>query len=80
MGTGFWLERDPDGVLSAEFAFVRADRSVDTDHFYPGPPDRAVEVISWSNPAVAIAEKTARWLAAGVRAVVVVDSEARIFE
>jgi Uma2 family endonuclease len=75
MGTGFWLERDPDSVLGAEFAFIRTDRYVDTDHFYPGPPDLAVEVISRSNPAGAIAEKTTRWLAAGARAVIIVHCQ-----
>lgn len=70
---GFRLERQPDTVLAADVAFVRAERFVDTAKFFEGPPDLAVEVISPSDTFTDVEEKTRRWLSAGTRVVVVVN-------
>ena len=76
-GTGFILARNPDTVLAPDASFVRSDRDVDTDGYYPGPPDLAVEVISPNDRFTDVEEKTAEWLRAGVRAAIVVDPRRR---
>lgn len=74
-GAGFWLERDPDTVLGADFAFVRKEREIRTHHFYPGRPDLVVEVISSFNDTDAeLADKVAEWLRARTPAVIVADT------
>lgn len=68
-GTGFRIARDPDTVLAPDVAFVRADRVPDDvggQAFPDLAPDLVVEVTSPSDRAGAMAEKVARWLAAGV--------------
>jgi Uma2 family endonuclease len=72
---GFWIERDPDTVRITDLAFIRRERVVSTDHFFPGPPDVAFEIRDWGNTAVE--EKAAVWLQAGTEAVVIVDAEAQ---
>ena len=70
--TGFVIEHDPDTVRCPKVSFVRADRLhliVDDEKFLPFAPDLAVEVASPSDRPGEIAEKTARWLAAGTRMV-----------
>jgi Uma2 family endonuclease len=70
---GFWIERDPDTVRITDLAFIRRERVVSTDHFFPGPPDVAFEVRDWGNTAVE--KKAAVWLQAGTEAIVIVDAE-----
>lgn len=71
---GFWIERDPDTVRATDVAFIRPERIVHTEHFYPGAPDLAFEILDWGNEE---AEDRAReWLRFGTSAVVVVDAEA----
>jgi Uma2 family endonuclease len=70
---GFWISHRPDTVRAPDAAFVRAERVLDTDGFFDGPPDAAFEVISPSDRYSEVEEKTADWLGAGVRAVVVID-------
>ena len=73
-GTGFELA--PDHVRAPDAAFVRAERAdaaQDSDGFFPGPPDLAVEVISPDDLYMDVEEKIADWLAAGTLAVVVVN-------
>jgi hypothetical protein len=36
---GFWTDRDPDTVRTTDVGFIRRERVVDTDHFFPGAPD-----------------------------------------
>src|SRR5215212_7153667 len=43
---GYVLARDPDTVRSPDASFVRAERMIATDKFFPGAPDLAVEVVS----------------------------------
>jgi Uma2 family endonuclease len=74
--TGFWLERDPDTVRAPDFAFIAKDRlpiARPTEAYWPGPPDLAVEVLSPNDRMGEVNEKIDAWLAAGCRAVWVVD-------
>lgn len=78
--TGFKLESDPDHVLAPDAAYVALDRAapaIETQGFFPGPPDLAVEVTSPSDTYSEVEEKVADWLDAGTRAVVVVDPRRR---
>lgn len=73
--TGFLLARDPDTVRAPDVAFVTRERVEavgETDGYFPGAPDLAVEVVSPSDPYQAVVEKVKTWLAAGTRTVVVV--------
>ena len=74
--TGFILARDPDTVRAPDAAFVRAERVAPgglPETYWPGPPDLAVEVLSPNDRDAAVAAKARDWLAAGTRAVVVLD-------
>ena len=67
-------------VRVPDAAFVRkerADAERDTDGFFPGPPDLAVEIISPSDRYTAVAEKVADWLSAGTLAVITVNPRNR---
>lgn len=75
--TGFVLGRGPDTVRAPDVAFVRAERVVTADGFYPAAPDLAVEVLSPSDSFGEVQEKTREWLQAGTRAVVLVDPAKR---
>jgi len=70
---GYWITRHPDTVLVPDIGFIRRDRAVITDHFFDGPPDVAIEVISPSDTYTEVEEKTQDWLRAGTRAVIVVN-------
>jgi Uma2 family endonuclease len=71
---GFWVEHDPDTVRATDVAFIRPERIVRTDHFYPGAPDVAFEILDWGNEEAE--KRAAEWLRVGTAAVVVVDAEA----
>ena len=65
---GFVLARDPDTVVAPDVAFTRAEclpPRREWRHFLP-PPDLAVEVVSPSDRGTNVADKVARYLAAGV--------------
>jgi Uma2 family endonuclease len=73
--TGFVIETDPDTVRAPDVAFVRKDR-VDgelPDQFFPGAPDIAIEVLSPSDSASSVQEKSEDWLNAGCHEVWLVD-------
>ena len=79
--TGFVLRRDPDTVRAPDTAFVALDRAplaASTEGYFPGAPDLAVEVVSPSDSFQEVQEKVLEWLAAGTRAVVVVDPKRRL--
>jgi Uma2 family endonuclease len=76
--TGFVLARNPDTVLQPDVGYVRRERAVETDEFFPGPPDVAVEVISPSDRYTEVDEKKDRYLQAGTLAVIVVDPRRNI--
>ena len=76
--TGFELASDH--VRAPDAAFVRAERAdaaQDADGFFPGPPDLAVEVISFDDLYMDVVEKIEDWLAAGTLAVVVANPRNR---
>jgi len=76
--TGFLLARNPDTVRAPDVAFVRTGRPrAPARGYYPGAPDLAVEVLSPEDRRAAVRAKVADWLAAGARAVWVVDPGAR---
>src|SRR5437870_3923435 len=69
--TGFVLRRNPDTVRAPDVAFVASPRSADeTEGFFPGPPDLAVEVVSPSDSYGDVEETVFEWLTAGTKAVV----------
>jgi Uma2 family endonuclease len=73
--TGFKLASNPDHVRAPDAAFVRRERVIavgETEGFWPGAPDLAIEVISPSDSFSDVEEKVFDWLDAGTRAVVVV--------
>jgi len=71
--TGFVLRSSPDTVRAPDAAFVRADRVVHLQQYFPGAPDLAVEVISPNDRYTEVEEKVREYLAAGSRMVVVID-------
>jgi Uma2 family endonuclease len=78
--TGFLLSSDPDTVRAPDAAFVRkerAERVGETEKYWPGAPDLAVEVVSPSDSFHEIQEKALEWLAAGTVAVLVLDPPQR---
>ena len=77
--TGFILATDPDTVRGPDVSFVSNARlSGDaSDGYFTIAPDLAVEVVSPNDNHSDMADKTAEYLAAGARLVVVVDPLAR---
>ena len=78
--TGFRLASDPDTVRAPDVAFVAASRlpaSGPPTGFWQGAPDLAVEVLSPGDTVFEIEEKVAEFLAAGARAVWVVNPRRR---
>jgi len=74
--TGYVLASDPDTVRGPDASFVSADRLVTARRCGPyllGAPDLAVEVVSPNDSRREVAEKVAEYLAAGARAVWVID-------
>jgi len=70
---GFVISRNPDTVLSPDASFVKKERFVKSDDFFPGYPDLAVEVISPSDRYMDVEAKVARYLQAGTSRVIVVN-------
>lgn len=78
--TGFVLAHDPDTVRAPDAAFISRERFEavgDTQKFWPGAPDLAVEVISPSDSFHEVQEKALEWVTAGSVAVLVIDPEKR---
>ena len=81
LATGFLLESNPDTVLAPAVSFVRRELekpSRDSDSYIPGPPDLAVEIVSFTDQTTNMDKKVADWLDAGVLAVVLVDPRRRV--
>jgi Uma2 family endonuclease len=79
--TGFQLAQDPDTVRAPDVAFVSRQRlrSVEeTEGYWPGAPDVAVEVISPSDRYTDVQDKVVDWLEAGSRMVIVVNPRQRV--
>jgi Uma2 family endonuclease len=78
--TGFRLASDPDTVRAPDVAFVRRERAEavgDTEGYWPGAPDLAVEVVSPSDTYTEVEEKILAWIDAGTRMVIVVNPRKR---
>lgn len=74
--TGFLLRRNPDTVRAPDFAFIANESIPPSDPveaYWPGAPDLAVEVLSPGDTVREIDEKIEDWLAAGCKAVWVID-------
>ncbi len=79
--TGFILAREPDTVRAPDAAFVRAERLAPgelPETYWAGPPDLAVEVLSPNDRPAEVEAKALEWLAAGTRAVVVLDPRRQV--
>jgi len=77
--TGFKLFSDPDTVRAADAAFIRRERIPDPQPlgYADLAPDLVVEVLSPSDRAGEILNKTGDWLSAGSRLVWVIDPSRR---
>jgi len=78
--TGFKIASDPDTVRAPDLAFVRRERVPEGDapkSFFTGAPDLAVEVLSPGDSYTEVEEKVEQWLAAGARAVWVLNPKRR---
>lgn len=74
--TGFKLTSNPDTVLAPDFAFVTNERFAegkDTEGYWPGPPELAVEVLSPRDRPGKVNKKISRWFGFGARQVWIVD-------
>jgi Uma2 family endonuclease len=79
-GTGFVIAHDPDTVRAPDAAFISKDRFEavgDTEKFWPGAPDLAVEVVSPNDTFREVQGKALEWVAAGCVAVLVIDPAQR---
>jgi Uma2 family endonuclease len=78
--TGYKLASNPDTVLAPDLAFIRRERIERTGiqkGYRESAPDLAVEVMSPGDTLKEVTEKSAKWLAAGARAVWVVSPKKR---
>ena len=74
IGVGFWLERDPDTVRSADVAWTAPSRTLEETQGYPElAPDLAIEVKSPSNSNPEMAAKAQMWLCYGSQVALVLD-------
>jgi Uma2 family endonuclease len=77
---GFRLTSKPDTVRAPDVFYVSKDRIPEggiPKGYWPGPPDLAVEVVSQHDRLSQVKAKALEWLAAGTRAVIVVDPSSR---
>lgn len=78
--TGFRLASDPDTVRGTDVAFVRRERVDavgDTEGYWPGAPDLAIEVISPNDLYTDVEEKVIEYLDAGAGMVLTVNPRKR---
>jgi Uma2 family endonuclease len=79
--TGFLLNRRPDRVRAADFAFIRTER-VPTEGLPPGyvpiAPDLVLEVVSPDDAAAEVRQKVQEWLDFGCGAVWVLFAGPRL--
>jgi Uma2 family endonuclease len=78
--TGFKIASEPDTVRAPDLAFVRRERIPEGDptkKFFEGEPDLVVEVVSPGDTYNEVEEKVEEWLAAGARAVWVLNPRFR---
>jgi Uma2 family endonuclease len=78
--TGFLLQKDPDTVRAPDVAFVShatLGELADEPGYLPVVPDLVAEIISPSDLSSDVEKKALEWLAAGVKAVIVVDPQTK---
>lgn len=78
--TGFKLANNPDTVLAPDIAFIKHERIVlvgETEKFWSGAPDLAVEVLAPSDTVYEVEEKVAAWLGSGSQVVWAVNPKLR---
>ena len=75
--TGFLLARDPDTVCAPSISFVRRERIVETNGYFPGAPDVVIEIISASDLYSDVMEMLARYQRAGTPVVVLLIAALR---
>ena len=78
--SGYHLERDPDTVLGPDVSFISKDRDLNTDSYYPGPPDLAVEVLSPGDRRGYVELKLSLWIDTGTKSVWLVNPRRRTVE
>lgn len=81
--TGFLIATDPDTVWAPDVAFVsqsRLDALPSLQGYLPLAPDMLAEVVSPRDTYSEVKEKALAWVAAGVRLVLVVDSQTRTMQ
>jgi Uma2 family endonuclease len=74
--TGFKLKSNPDTVRAPDIAFITRQRVkgvLETEGFWPGAPDLAVEVLSPNDSVSEVEQKVSEWLEAGSKQVWVVS-------
>src|SRR5215470_815608 len=74
--TGFELTSKPDTVLAPDASYISEPRVTllkETEGYWPGAPDLAVEVVSPSESKSAVRSKTLQWLGFGCKQVWIVD-------
>jgi len=78
--SGYLISRNPDTVRAPDVGFISASRAreiASQEHYWALAPDLAVEVLSPSDTTYEVDEKTQEWLAAGSRAVWIVNPRQR---
>lgn len=74
--TGFKLKSNPDTVRAPDVAFITAQRVKavgETEGYWPGAPDLAVEILSPGDSVSEVEQKVSEWLEAGSKQVWVVS-------
>ena len=74
------VKEPPSTCRNADVSFIAADRKQQKDlygMFYDGAPDLAVEILSGFDCDLELPQKTAEYLAAGGKAVWIIDIDAR---
>lgn len=78
--TGFQIAENPDTVRAPDVAFLSKQRLRgirETERFWPGAPDLAIEVISPSDRYTDVETKVVDWLESGSRMVIVINPRQR---
>jgi Uma2 family endonuclease len=79
--SGYHLESDPDTVLGPDMSFVSTERADQSDeHYYEGPPDLAIEVLSPGDRKSYVERKLALYLERGTQSVWLVNPRRRTVE
>ena len=73
---GFKLTSNPDTVLAPDLAFLTNEhfaKGRDTEGYWSGPPDLAVEILSPSDRPGKVKQKIARWFSFGTKQLWIAD-------